>query len=277
LKKVLALNDCRIEEIKQIPEDTIDVISDSALPDSIDEIKEAFRLLYDTYLSSDFQKPDSSLMKISFHNLLPISFLITVKKNGKVCGTLTVIQDSDDRLPINELFNNEIGRIRKKDSLICELSGLAVDASLTNGESRTVLLSLFRKAFILGHDLLGCTDFCMMVNPRHCNYYQKEFNYEKIGQIRRYKKVNGAPAVPMRLNLENGAELFKISNPSLYKYFFVDDHQKIKERSFHELYRQRNLYDIKYINNLAESKKDLLTNLTEEEYEILCRYYPELR
>ncbi len=277
MKKVLALNDCRIEEIKQTHEDTFDVISDSTLPDSIDEIKEAFRLLYNTYLSSDFQKPDPSSMKISFHNLLPISFLITVKKNGKVCGTLTVIQDSDDRLPIYELFNNEIGRIRKKDSLICELSGLAVDDSLTNGESRTVLLSLFRKAFILGNDLLGCTDFCMMVNPRHCNYYQKEFNYEKIGQIRRYKKVNGAPAVPMRLNLENGAELFKISNPRLYDYFFVKDHQKIKERSFHELHNQKKLYDIEYINNLAESKKDLLTNLTEEEHEILCRYYPELR
>ncbi len=277
MKKVLALNDCRTEEIKQTGEYTIDVISDSTLPDSIDEIKEAFRLLYDTYLSSGLQKPDPSLMKISFHNLLPISFLITVKKNGKVCGMLSVIQESDDRLPINELFNNEIGRIRKKDSLICELSGLAVDTSLMSGESRTVLLSLFRKAFILGHDLLGCTDFCMMVNPRHCDYYQKEFNYEKIGQIRHYDKVNGAPAVPMRLNLEKGAELFKKSNPRLYKHFFVEDHQMIKERSYHELYRQRNLYDIKYIRSLVESKKDLLTNLTEEERVILCRYYPELR
>ena len=266
-----------MKKLNKSAEEKTDVISDSTLPDSIDEIKEAFRLLYDTYISSGLQKPDHSLMKISFHNLLPISFLIIVKKNGKVCGTLTIIQESEDRLPINEIFNNEIGRIRKKDSLICELSGLAVDASLTNGESRTVLLSLFRKAFILGHDLLGCTDFCMMVNPRHCDYYQKEFNYEKIGQIRRYKKVNGAPAVPMRLNLIEGAELFKISNPRLYKYFFVDDHQMIKERSFHELHKQKKLYDIKYINSLVESKKDLLTNLTEEEREILCRYYPELR
>ncbi len=277
MRKAIGLNDNRIEEIIQTSEDTIDVISDSTLPDSIDEMKEAFRLLYDTFLSSGFQKPDPSLMKISFHNLLPISFLIIVKKNGKVCGTLTVIQESDDRLPINEIFNNEIGRIRKEDSFICELSGLAVDTSLTNSESRTVLLSLFRKAFILGNDLLGCTDFCMMVNPRHCDYYQKEFNYEKIGQIRRYEKVNGAPAIPMRLNLIEGAELFKKSNPHLYKYFFVDDHQMIKERSFHEMCNQKKLYDIKYINSLVESKKDLLTNLTEEECEILCCYYPELR
>ncbi len=262
--------DFRVEEVKQIGEDTIDVISDSTLPDSIDEIKEAFRLIYDTYLSSDFQKPDPSSMRISFYNLLPISLLLTVKKNGKVCGTLSLIQESDHRLPINELFNNEIGKIGKKDSLICELSGLAVDRSLTNGESRVVLFSLFRKAFILGHDLLGCTDFCMMINPRHCDYYQKEFNFEKIGQVRQYDKVNGAPAVPMRLNLVKNAEL-------LYQYFYVDDRQMIKERSFHELHNQKKLYNIKYINSLVESKKDLLTNLTEEESEILYNYYPDLR
>ncbi len=266
-----------LKKLSESSLDTVDVISDAVLPNRIDEIKEAFKLIYTTYLSSDLQKPDPSLMKISFHNLLPTSFLIIVKKNGKVCGTLTIIQESEDRLPINELFNNEIGRIRRKDSLLCELSGLAVDDSLTNGESRTVLLSLFRKAFILGHDLLGCTDLCMMINPRHCNYYQKEFNYEKIGQIRRYGKVNGAPAVPMRLNLEMGAELFRISNPRLYKYFFIDDHQMIKERSFHELHNQKKLFNMEYINSLVESKKDLLTNLTEEEIEILCRYYPELR
>ena len=276
-KDIVGRNDSRVEEVKQTGEDTINVISDSILPENIDEIKDAFKLIYDTYLSSGFQKPDPFSMRISFHNLLPTSFLIIVKKNGKVCGTLTIIQESDDRLPINELFNNEIGKIRKKDSLICELSGLAVDTSLKNSESREVLLSLFRKAFILGHDLLGCTDFCMMINPHHCDYYQKEFNFEKIGQIRKYDKVNGAPAVPLRLNLVKGAELFKISNPRLYQYFFVDDHQMIKERSFHELYNQKKLFDIKYINNLIKSKKDLLTNLTEEESEILYSYYPELR
>lgn len=276
-KDSIRRNDIRVEEVKQIGEDTIDVISDSTLPDSIDEIKEAFRLIYNSYLSFDFQKPDPSSMRINFHNLLPTSSLITVRKNGQVCGTLTLIQESDHRLPINELFNNEIGKIWKKDSLICELSGLAVDRSLTNGESRVVLLSLFRKAFILGHDLLGCTDFCMMINPRHCDYYQKEFNFEKIGQVRQYDKVNGAPAVPMRLNLVKNAELFKISNPRLYQYFYVDDRQMIKERSFHELHNQKKLYNIKYINSLIKSKKDLLTNLTEEESEILYNYYPELR
>ncbi|NOQ22478.1 MAG: hypothetical protein GQ565_07495 [Candidatus Aegiribacteria sp.] len=274
-KDIVTRTDSLSEEVKQAGEDTIDVISDSTLPESIDEIKEAFRLLYDTYLLSGFQKPDPSSMRISFHNLLPTSFLITVKKNGKVCGTLTVIREFDDRLPINELFSNEIGKIRRKDSLICELGGLAVDTSLTNRESRVVLLSLFRKAFILGYDLLGCTDFCMTINPRHTDYYQKEFKFEKIGQTKSYDKVNGAPAVPLRLNLVNGAELFRKSNPQLY--FAVRDRRKTVERLLHELHNQRNLFNIKYIDSLIKNKKDLLTNLTEEEREILNSYYPELR
>ncbi len=270
-------NDSHIEEVKQTTEDTVDVISDAMLPESIGEMKEAFSLIYDTYLSSGFQSPDPSSMRISFHSLLPTSSLITVKKSGKVCGTLTIIQESDERLPINELFNSEIRKIRKKDSLICELCSLAVDTSITRGESRVVLLSLFRKAFILSHHLLGCTDLCMMINPHHCDYYQKEFNFEKIGQVRHYNKVNDAPAVPMRLDLIKGAELFKKSNPRLYQYFFVDDHQMIKERSFHELCNHKKMYKVKYINNLIESQEDLLTDLTEEEIGILHNFYPELR
>ncbi len=276
-KDTVKQSNSRVEEVKQTGENTIDTISDATLPESIDEMKEAFRLIYDTYISSGFQKPDPSSMRISFHNLLPTSSLITVRKNGNVCGTLTIIQESDDRLPINELFNSEISKIRKKDSLICELCSLAVDTSITRGESRVVLLSLFRKAFILSHHLLGCTDLCMMINPHHCDYYQKEFNFEKIGQVRHYIKVNDAPAVPMRLDLIKGAELFKKSNPRLYQYFFIDDHQMIKERSFHELYNYKKIYNVKYINDLVESQKDLLTNLTEEEIRILHSFYPELR
>ncbi|MCK5116165.1 MAG: hypothetical protein KAR44_06165 [Candidatus Aegiribacteria sp.] len=276
-KEIIEENDNRVEEAEQRGEDTIDTISDSSLPDSIDEMKEAFRLIYDSYLASGYQKKDPSSMRISFSNLLPTSSLITVKKNGEVCGTLTIILESDSRLPINELFNHEINKIRRKDSLICELSGLAVDESLRIDQSRTVLLSLFRKAFILGHDFMGCTDFCMMINPHHCDYYQKEFNFEKIGQIRHYDKVNGAPAVPLRLNLAKGAELFKISNPRLYQYFFISDRQMIKELSYHELSEHRKLYNVKYINSLIRSKEDLLTDLTEKEIRILYGYYPELR
>ncbi|MCD4701894.1 MAG: hypothetical protein K8S24_08575 [Candidatus Aegiribacteria sp.] len=276
-KDPVSQSDNRVEEVKQTHEDTIDIISDSTLAESIDEMKEAYKLIYDNYLLSGFQKPDPSSMRISFHNLLPTSCLMIAKKNGKVCGTLTLIQESGDRLPINELFNYEIGKIRKEDSLICELSGLALDTSLTNRESRAVLHSLFRKAFILGRHLLGCTDFCMMINPRHCDYYQKEFNFEKIGQIKKYDKVNGAPAVPLRLHLVKGAEIFKKSSAHLYQYFFIDDHQMIKERSFHELNNQKKIFNTKYINSLIKSKKDLLTNQTGEEREILYSYYPELR
>ncbi|MCD4701633.1 MAG: hypothetical protein K8S24_07230, partial [Candidatus Aegiribacteria sp.] len=60
-------------------------------------------------------------------------------------------------------------------------------------------------------------------------------------------------------------------------YFFIDDHQIIKERSFHELNNQKKIFNAKYISSLIKSKKDLLTNQTEEEREILYSFYPELR
>ena len=65
-----------LKKLNKSVEDKTNVISDATLPDTIDEIKEAFRLLYDTYISSGLQNPDPSSMKISFHNLRILSYLL---------------------------------------------------------------------------------------------------------------------------------------------------------------------------------------------------------
>lgn len=247
------------------------------LAGSIDEMKEAFRLIYDRYLASGFQEPDPSLMRIGFHNLLPTSNLIIVKRNGKVAGTLTIIGEFNGKLPIDALFGEEIDKIRGKDSMICELSGLATDAVLSRRESSDILLSLFKSTFILGHDILGCTDFCMMINPHHSAYYKKDFNCENIGKVKHCEKVNGAPAVPLRLNTITGEEVFQKNNPQLYRYFTVNDRRNIIERLSHELHNQRKLYSTEFISSLVRSKSNLLKTLTEEEKNILCCYYSELR
>ena len=49
-------------------------------------------------------------MRIGFYNLLPSSYQVIVKRNGKVCGTLTLVRETDGRLPIDELFSKEIGK-----------------------------------------------------------------------------------------------------------------------------------------------------------------------
>lgn len=274
---LISKNDRGGENIDSKDENTNSMFSESRLTRNMNEMKDAFSLIYETYLQSDLQQTDSSSMRVSFYNLLPSSYSLIVKKDGRVCGTLTLVRETGGKLPIDELFSEEIGRIRETGSFICELSALAVEADLSNGERWGILLSLFRKAFILGHDLLGCTDFCMMIHPRHSTYYQRKFYFESIGDVKLFEKVKGAPAVPLRLNLMTGRKQVRKNDPQLYQYFYGKDHISIKERTMQELNEQGDLHGVKYINELRRIKPNLLENLTTDEKRILLTYYPELK
>ena len=234
-------------------------------------------MVYRTYLQSGLQKTDRSLMRIGFSNLLPSSYLVIIKRNGKVCGTLTLVRETDGRLPIDELFSKEICKIRDTGSTICEFSALAVDTTLSNEHRIEILMSLFRKAFILGSELLGCTDLCIMIHPRHSTYYQRKFFFERIGKLLPLEKVNGAPAVPLRLNLKTCREQIRENDPEMYWYFYESDHRIIKERTVCELNHRRSLYDIGLVNHFRKIKPNLLENLTREEKRILEGYYPGLK
>ncbi len=247
----------------------------SMLSGSISDSKGAFRLIYDSYLSYGFQENDPSRMRIKFHNLLPVSYLLVVKRAGKIAGTITLIRDNSFGLPVEKLFKEEVSKIRTANSLVCELSGLAVGASIPHTESRQILMSLFRYAFILGRDILGCTDFCMMTNPRHSMYYRKEFNYEQIGEVKYYDQVNGAPAVPLHLSLGTAEKEFQKTNPVLFKYFSVNGRNNSRKKILTELHTHEKLYCTDYIENLKKSGNRLFENLTAEMREILRSYYPE--
>ncbi len=265
------------ESIDSKDENTDSMLSDSILTCRIDEMEDAFSLVYRTYMKSGLQKTDRSSMRIGFYNILPSSYLVIVKRNGKVCGTLTLVRETDGRLPIDELFSKEIGRIRETGSTICEFSALAVDTTLPNEHRLGILMSLFRKAFILGSDLLGCTDLCMMIHPRHSTYYRRKFYFESIGKLLPLEKVNGAPAVPLRLNLKTVREQVRENDQQMYRYFYESDHRIIKERTVRELNDRRTLYDTGLVNHFRKIKPNLLENLTTDEKRILVGYYPGLK
>jgi len=253
------------------------MFSDSILTCRIDEMKDAFSLVYRTYLKSGLQRIDGSSMRIGFHSLLPSSYLLIIKRDGKVCGTLTLIREVDGKLPIDELFSEEVGRIRETGSTVCEFSALSVDTDLSNGDHLGMLMSLFRKAIILGSDFLGCTDFCIMIHPRHSTFYKRKFYFESIGSLLPLEKVNGAPAVPLRLNLATAREQVRTNDPQLYQYFFKESHSSIEEQIVRELKNRKTMCNIELINELRKIKPDLLENLTKDEKRILTGYYPGIK
>jgi hypothetical protein len=268
--------DPSVDEIKR-SETGKKKFADPTFPECAEDMEDAFKLIYGRYFTMGYQKPESSLMRICFHNLLPVCYPIIVKVNGMVAGTITVIREHSIRLPIEEYFKDEIDRIRTDDSLLCELSGLAVDALLPSIEGRNILLSLFHYAFTLSNDILGSTDFCMIINPRHSSYYEKVFNFVRIGGVKQCSTVNEAPAVPLHLNLKDAEVKMRKSNPELFIYFSEKGRKKTRERILNELRNQQRLFCSDFVENLSRNGNTLFENMTEDRKTILRSYYPEMR
>jgi hypothetical protein len=173
---------------------------DVGLAGDTDVFDAAFRLVHDQYTWRGYMAPSPSRRRLSVHHALPTT-KVFVARRDRVVGTVTLVGDSLFGLPMDDLYRQEISTLRAQGRRIAEVSALA-----TAAESRrtgiTVLLHLMRALITYAVKLAALDDLCITVNPRHVAFYRSCMRFETIGGERAYGKVNGAPAVALRLNLE---------------------------------------------------------------------------
>ena len=121
---------------------------------------------------------------------------------GQIIGTLTLGLDSSTGLLVDQLYKDEIDRLRQTKRFVCEFTKLAVDQ---DSHSQRVLAALFHLAYIYAHNIHGATDFVIEVNPRHAVFYKRMLGFAQSGEERMCPRVN-APAVLLRLTCEYATE-----------------------------------------------------------------------
>jgi len=113
----------------------------------------------------------------------------------------SVINDSRLSLPMAEIYGDELRTFRGEDRQLAEVSGLAVHPAYQKS-GLAILLRLIRMVLIYSIETALVGDLCITVNPHHEAFYRKAFGFESIGGLKQYGKVNGAPAVALRLDLD---------------------------------------------------------------------------
>lgn len=161
----------------------------------------AFRLVHDQYNWRGYMAPAPSGRRLTVHNALPTTRVFVARRGGRVIGTVGLVQDSLFGLPLDDLYRAEVAGLRADERRIAEVVALA-----TAAESRragvTVVLQLMRMVITYALELAAVQDLCVTVNPRHVEFYRTCLRFEPLGPERAYAKVNGAPAVALRLNLD---------------------------------------------------------------------------
>ena len=163
----------------------------------------AWRMAYRVYSSCGYVPPDPNGMITSAFDASPTTFTLLVEdEHGREAATVTLVFDSENNLPCDEIFAPELTALRGQGRKLVEVTRLAIDEAHTG--SKQLLVVLFNFIFVFARRIRGFDDFVIEVNPRHVNYYRRLLLFEVAGSERPCPRVNGAPAVLLRVDLGSG-------------------------------------------------------------------------
>ncbi|MCK6470284.1 MAG: hypothetical protein L6R28_00945 [Planctomycetes bacterium] len=184
----------------------------------------AYRLAYALYRQKGYVAEDQRAMVVEPYDAQAQTFtLLAEDEGGRAVGTVSLVFDSDARLPCADLYGEEVATMQAGGRRLAEVTRLAVAPDC--GGEKQLLVRLFNLAYVYARRVMGCTDFVIEVNPRHAPFYRRALLFEAAGTQRPCPRVNGAPALLLRLDLDLGEELVACApnDPliarTLYPYF----------------------------------------------------------
>ncbi|MBY0242863.1 MAG: N-acetyltransferase [Burkholderiaceae bacterium] len=154
----------------------------------------------------------------------PNRVTLSATDKGMVIGTVTLGIDSEAGILADEIFHDEIEKVRARGGKVCEVTKLAFDPGV---RSKMALASLFHVLIIYAHYRFHCTDLFIEVNPRHRRYYEAMLGFTTVGAVRQNPRVD-APAYLLRVGMDyvnqqidllGGTSTHPGNERSLYPYF----------------------------------------------------------
>jgi hypothetical protein len=168
----------------------------------------------------------------SGQQICPERITLATYKDDAVIGTITVGFDTGHGLLVDELYGEEVDKLRQQGLRVCEFTKLAIDHK---GASKRMIAGLFQVASLYAVRIWGYTDIVIEVNPSHVPFYQRMLGFQPLGEERICPRV-GAPALLLRLDAANYGSLMvekfaghpELSRQerSLYPYFMSPQEER---------------------------------------------------
>lgn len=163
----------------------------------------AYALAHRVYLERGYA-PEKCEMIVAPYDADPHTLtLLAEDDRGQAAGTVSVVFDGPRGLPCDELFSDELEALRGAGRRPLEVTRLAIDKAHAN--NKRLLVHLFNFISVHARHVARGTDFVIEVNPRHVAFYLKLLLFRTLGDERPCPRVNGAPAVLLKLDLEEQA------------------------------------------------------------------------
>lgn len=151
---------------------------------------EALEFVRHNYRMAGYSSPDS-LAPAGVDALTGVA-----RRHQKIIGTLSVWRDGAAGLQADEIYAEELDRLRARGERIGELGRLAMDSKTP---ALTLLLSLVGKVVGGACERWHLTHLVIECNPRHVGFYTRALGFSVIGGKRECALVS-APAVLLHVS-----------------------------------------------------------------------------
>ena len=188
---------------------------DFAAARTLDEVTEAWRLVYGSYRRKKLIGPNPFQIHTSVPATGPQATVFLGRIGPLTVTTLTAIRDSAAALPLDRVYAQELRALRDQGRQLMEVS-LFADRREDMARTADALLQLMRYVWEWGR-ISGVTDFVIGVHPRHARFYSRAFGFEQITDERTYPAVNNHPVVMLRG--EPAVQMKRVPLPRGLEYF----------------------------------------------------------
>ena len=157
------------------------------------DYRAAFELVYRQYHAAGLVRPNPTGVRIAPHQLSPQCTVILAESCGRLVGTVSLVGDGWNGLPIERIFPAAARSFRRRGLRLTEVGCLA--SVEPPGSFPSPVYVELTKATIHYARLGGFDRMIAAVHPRHGRFYQRAMGFERLGDEAVYDLVNGNRAV----------------------------------------------------------------------------------
>jgi len=148
------------------------------------EIRQANWLVFRNYVADGFWENDETQIETNPFLHTPSRTVFVVLEDGKLVGTMSIIEDSPTGLPSDGTQLALMGQLRSRADRLAEVSAFAMDRS--TGSRRKLVL--FLMSYVLQYSFYhaGIDRFVASCKPGHADFYESMLCFSKVSDLTYY-------------------------------------------------------------------------------------------
>jgi ribosomal protein S18 acetylase RimI-like enzyme len=236
---------------------------------SLEDLRQAYRLVHDVYLETGFICPEPSGMRLRMFETAAETATFVAKTDGQVVAVLSVVLDSPDLgLPSDSVFKPELDRLRAAGARLAEVTNQAVAEPYRKTAVPTELMrcaiALLLKA--------GYNEAIAAVSPSHNGFYDL-LGFRQIGSERSYSDKLHDPVIAVSMDVNQYRQRCRQldATEGFIHDFLTESNQFIARVAGWANEAKQNFLDPHLLEQLFVVEGQFLSRCSEEELRILYR------